>query len=75
MKTFWTNIKSYTKDFIKGDDGMEFLQFAIIVCLVAGLIAVVVYLFDTVSDKIEGAGDAVDSMNTSPSNTGSPTPP
>lgn len=75
MKTLWTNIKNYTKDFIKGDDGMEFLQVAIIVCLVVGLIAVLVYLFDAVWDKIEAAGEEVNAMSTSPSNTSTPTPP
>lgn len=77
MKTLWTNIKNYTKDFIKGDDGMEFLQVAIIVCLVVGLIAVLVFLFDKISEKITEAGNEVNSMNTGPSNTStsSPTPP
>lgn len=73
MKTLWTNIKNYTKDFIKEEDGMEFLQVAIIVALVAALIAVVAFVFSVVQEKLQESGEAVDAITVNPT-PNNPTP-
>lgn len=59
-------MKQYLQDFFHEEDGMEFLQVAIIVTLSALLISVVAYLFTKVGNKIGEAGDAVDAMDTNP---------
>ena len=64
MKKKMQELKQYTQDFIKGEDGMELLQLAIAVVLVVGLIAVVGYLFYAISQKIGDAGDEVMGMDT-----------
>lgn len=59
-------MKQYIKDFFKEEDGMEFLQVAVIVALSALLITVVAYLFTKIGNKIGEAGDAVDSIDANP---------
>ncbi len=52
-------IKNYFRDLVKEEDGMEFLQVAIIVAFVALLITVIALLFNAIKNKIEGAAEAV----------------
>lgn len=60
-----TRFISYCKTFFldeEGEEGMEFLQVAIIVALVVALIAVMVWLFYRIGMAISDAGDAVDNL-------------
>ena len=57
-------MQNYLHDFWENEDGMEFLQFAIIVVLSVGLIVVVAYLFTQISNKVGDAGDSVAAMDT-----------
>lgn len=58
------NIKEYAKELYNDESGMELLEFAILVTLVAGVIAVVIFIFGIISDKISEAGEAVENINT-----------
>lgn len=67
MKETMKELKSYAREFIQDEEGMEFLQVAIIVVMVVGLIAVLAFLFTKIGNKISDAGNAVDSLDSTPS--------
>lgn len=58
-------LKRYTKEFISDEEGMEFLQVAIIVTLVAMLIVALIFLFNIIKDKIYEAGDEASDVSNS----------
>ena len=58
-KKFKTALEVHTKEF-----GMEFLQLAIVIVIVAGLIVVMQRLGKAIYAKIGGAADTVENMDT-----------
>ena len=57
--------RSYnTKEFLSDESGMEFLQLAIVIVIVAGLIVVMQRLGKAIYSKIGGAADQVEGMDT-----------
>lgn len=72
MKFFSSKLKSYSKEFIQNEDGMEAVQVAVIIALSAGLIAVLAFLFTMIGKKIGEAGEAVDAMDTNTNVTTNP---
>lgn len=53
-------IKNYVDRFIKDESGMELMQFAIVVVITAGLIAVAMTIRDTTSKAITNANQIAD---------------
>ena len=64
IKNAVKGIKDYAKELYNDESGMELLEFAILVTLVAGVIAVVIFIFGIISRKISEAGEAVENINT-----------
>ena len=63
-------MKNYFKRFIKDEDGSEFIQFALILLIVAILAVVIYAIADSVKDKLLGAKDAIDALGTTSGGTG-----
>lgn len=57
-------LKTHTKEFLTDESGMEFLQLAIVIVIVAGLIVVMQRLGKAIYSKIGGAADTVENMDT-----------
>ena len=58
MKTLINN----TKKFLRDEDGMEFLQWVIIIVISVALISVMWLLKDTIAEIIQGAVDSLKDM-------------
>ncbi len=52
--------RNYVEKFIKDESGMELMQFAIVVVITAGLIAVAMTIRDTTSSAITNANQIAD---------------
>ena len=63
-KKIKTAIITHTKEFLSDESGMEFLQLAIVIVIVAGLIVVMQRLGKAIYSKIGGAADQVEGMDT-----------
>ena len=63
-KKIKTAIITHTKEFLSDESGMEFLQLAIVIVIVAGLIVVMQRLGKAIYSKIGGADDKVEGMDT-----------
>lgn len=63
-KKFKTALGVHTKEFLTDESGMEFLQLAIVIVIVAGLIVVMQRLGKAIYSKIGGAADQVEGMDT-----------
>ena len=53
-------VRNYVEKFIKDESGMELMQFAIVVVITAGLIAVAMTIRDTTSSAITNANQIAD---------------
>ena len=58
MKKFWKSFKSFLKD----ENGSSFLELAIIIIIMAGLVLGVYAIATSVNEKIEDAGEMVDGI-------------
>lgn len=67
MKDMIKRAKEYGNELIYDESGMEFLEVAIIIALVVGLIGVIAYLFTMIGNKVSDAGESVDTMESTPS--------
>lgn len=63
-KKIKTALGVHTKEFLTDESGMEFLQLAIVIVIVAGLIVVMQRLGKAIYAKIGGAADTVENMDT-----------
>ena len=64
MKNYIKEVKSYAKELYADESGLEFIEIAIGVALVAGLITVLGGLFYIIKSKIAASSDDVDNMDT-----------
>lgn len=64
MKNFANEVKAYAKELYKDESGLEFIEIAIGVALVAGLITVLGGLFYIIKNKISQSSDDVENMDT-----------
>lgn len=60
MKKKLKDIKHYLSDLRNGEDGMEILQFAIILVATVAMIGVVMVMKDKVNMYVEKSGDLID---------------
>lgn len=67
MKNMLKRVREYGSELIYDESGMEFLEVAIIIALVVGLIGVIAYLFTMIGNKVSDAGESVESMDSTPS--------
>lgn len=72
MKDLMKRAKEYGNELIYDESGMEFLEVAIIIALVVGLIGVIAYLFTMIGNKVSDAGESVESMDSTPSQQNNP---
>lgn len=54
--------KAYLNRFRKEEDGMELLEWAILIIIVVGLVAVAVYIGGIVTDKLNEAANEINSL-------------
>lgn len=57
MKERIRRLSGYARNFIRNEEGMEFLQFAIIVVVTVALIGVVTVLKNVIENNIQQASD------------------
>ena len=58
------DMKNYLREFWYEEDGAEFVETAIVLFFVAGLIAVMAYVFTQAGNKIGESGDTISAMDT-----------
>ncbi len=64
MKNYLKEAKAYAKELYTDESGLEFIEIAIGVALVAGLITVLGGLFYIIKTKIADSSEDVDNMDT-----------
>ena len=67
-------LKKYAKTFIEEEDGMEFMQFAIIVIVTVLIASAIIYLATQIGKKIGSAGDSIAGMGTGTTQNTNPFP-
>lgn len=72
MKNALVKVRSYARDLVQDESGMELLQVAVIVALAAALIGVIGWLFTVIGNKINEAAEDVNNADISPGGSQSP---